>query len=58
MGMVDVLFNDAEPFAQIENTPSTENPMWNLWKLVQLFQKGRLKITIFYTCIQPRGKGR
>ena len=28
--MVDTLFNDAESFEQIDNTPSTESPMWNL----------------------------
>ena len=27
MGMVDILFNDAEPFEQIDNTPSTQSPM-------------------------------
>ena len=35
MGMVDILFNDAKPFEQIENTPSTENLMWNLVKIGQ-----------------------
>ena len=26
MGRVDILFDDAETFEQIDNTPSTENP--------------------------------
>ena len=30
MGMVAILFYDAEPFQQTDNMPSTEGPMWNL----------------------------
>ena len=30
MGMADILLNDAEPFEHIDNTFSTEGPMWNL----------------------------
>ena len=30
MGMVDILFNNAKPFEKIDNTSSTEIPMWNL----------------------------
>ena len=30
MGMAAILFNGAEPFEQIDNTLSTEGPMWNL----------------------------
>ena len=33
MGMAVLLFNDAEPFEQIDNTPWTEGPMWNLVKI-------------------------
>ena len=33
IGMVAILFNDVEPFEQIDNTPSTENPMQNLGKI-------------------------
>ena len=33
MGMVAILFDDAEPFKQIDNTPSTEGSMWNLMKI-------------------------
>ena len=33
MGMVAILFNDAEPFEQIDITPWTEGPMWNLVKI-------------------------
>ena len=29
MGRMAILFNGAEPFEQILNTPSTDNPMWN-----------------------------
>ena len=30
MGMAAILFNDAEPFEQSVNIPSTEGPMLNL----------------------------
>ena len=30
--MAVILFNDAELFEQIDNTPSTEGPVWNLVK--------------------------
>ena len=33
MGMVDILFNNAEPFEQIDNMPSTEGPKCNLVKI-------------------------
>ena len=33
MGMAAILFNDAEPFEQIDGTPSTEGPVWNLMKI-------------------------
>ena len=36
MGMVAILFNNAEPFEQIDNMVSTEGPMWNLVKIGQV----------------------
>ena len=33
LGMADILFNGAEPFEQIVNTPLKQGPMWNLVKL-------------------------
>ena len=33
MGIVDILFNDAGPFEEIDNTPLTESQMWNLVKI-------------------------
>ena len=33
MGMVAILFNGAEPFEQIANTPLTECPVWNQVKI-------------------------
>ena len=33
--MVNILFNDAEPFEQIDNTPLTESPMGNQVKICQ-----------------------
>ena len=35
MGMAAILFNNAEPFEQSVNIPSTEGPMWNLVKISQ-----------------------
>ena len=48
MGMAAILFNDAESFKQIDNTPSTEDPMWNLVIIGQAFQRRKhLKIFRF-----------
>ena len=33
MGTEAIFFNGAESFEQIDNTPSTEGPMWNLMKI-------------------------
>ena len=33
MGMAAIFFHNAEPFEQIDNTPLTEGPMWNLVKI-------------------------
>ena len=41
-----ILFNSAEAFEQIVNTPSKESLMWNLVKISQ--RKRHLKITQFY----------
>ena len=35
MGMAAILFIGAEPFEQIDNTSSTEGPVWNLVKIGQ-----------------------
>ena len=35
MGMAAILFNNGEPFEQTDNTPSTEDLMWNLVKTGQ-----------------------
>ena len=35
MDMTAILFNDAKPFEQTDNTPSTEDPMWNIVTIVQ-----------------------
>ena len=35
MGMVAILFNDAEPFEQTDNMPSTEGTKCNLMKIGQ-----------------------
>ena len=37
--MVAILFNDAEPLEQIDNTLSTEGPMQNLVKIGQAVSK-------------------
>ena len=35
MSTEDILLNDAEPFEQTDNMPSTEGPRWNLVKIGQ-----------------------
>ena len=50
------MLNSAVSVEQIDTTPSTESPMSNLVKIGQ--RKRHLKITQFYTRIQPRGKSR
>ena len=35
MGMTTILFNDAGPFKQIDNMPSTESPKYNLVNIGQ-----------------------
>ena len=52
MGLVVILFNDAEPFEQIDDIPSTEGPMWNLVKNGQaISEKKTFKDYEIYTCI-------
>ena len=36
MSMAVILFNGTEPFEQIVNILSTEGPMWNLAKILQV----------------------
>ena len=48
MGMAAILFNDAEPFEQSVNIPSTEGPVWYLVKIGQVVLE---KISWLYTCI-------
>ena len=51
MGMVAILFNDADPLEQIVDT-STDGPKCNLVKTGQtVSEKKTFKITRFYTCI-------
>ena len=59
MGMVTILFNDAEPFEQSVNIPSTEGPMWNLVKVGQevLEKKMFRDFMVLYLYIKHRGKG-
>ena len=40
--MADILFNDAEPFEQTDNTPSTEGLMWNLVKIGQTVSEKKM----------------
>ena len=35
MGMAAIMFNDAEPFDQIDNIPLIECSMWNQVKICQ-----------------------
>ena len=43
MGMGAILFNGAEPFEQIVNTLSTEDPTWNLVKIAQAISEKTFK---------------
>ena len=43
MGMTVILFANAERFEQIDNTPSTEGPMWNLLKIGQAVSEKTFK---------------
>ena len=43
MGIAAILFSGAEPFEQIANTLSTEGPMWNLVKIVQVVSGKKVK---------------
>ena len=53
MGMAAILFNGAEPFEQILNILSTEDPMWNLVKTIQSVSENKTfkDFTILYMYI-------
>ena len=57
--MLDILFNDAEPFDRTDNTLSTESPMWNLVKIGQAVSKEKTfkDCDILYMYI-AQGQGR
>ena len=56
MGMATILFNDAEPFEQSVNIPSTEGPMWNLVKIGQVVSEMFKDFMVFYLYI-AQGQG-
>ena len=39
MDTVAILFNGTEPFKQVDNTLSTEGPLWNLVTIAQAFSE-------------------
>ena len=52
MGIAAILFNSAVPFGQTDNTPSTEDPMWNLVKIgLVVSEKKTFKDYTIYTCV-------
>ena len=58
MRIAAILFNDAEPFAQNDNTLSTEGPLWYLVKIGQAVSEKMFKdYEILYLYI-ARAKGR
>ena len=57
MGMAAILFNNAEPFEQIDNTPSTEGPMWNLVKIGQAVSEKMFKDYEILFMIIAQGQG-
>ena len=58
MGMAAILFNDAEPFEQSVNIPSTEDPMWNLVNIGQVVLEKKMfqDFMVFYLYI-AQGQG-
>ena len=63
MGKAANLFNDAEPFEQSFNIPSTEGPIWNLLKIGQVVSKKKTfkDIMVLYIAqgqgqITPKGQ--
>ena len=42
MGMAAILFNGMKPFEQIVNILSTEGPMWNVVKIVQVVSEKKM----------------
>ena len=58
MGMVAILFNGAEPFEQIDNTPLTEGVVWNLIKTDQVVSdKKTFKNNVILYMYIAQGKG-
>ena len=60
MGRAAILFNDAEPFEQIDKTPWTEGPVWNLEKIGHAVTEKRTfkDYEILYLYIAQGQKGR
>ena len=53
--MTAILFNDAEPFEQNVNIPSTEGSMWNLVKIRELVSEKTFKdFMVLYLYIAQR----
>ena len=58
MGMAVFLFNDAKPFEQSVNIPSTERTMWKLVKIGQvLSEKKMFKDFMFLYLYIAQGQG-
>ena len=56
MGMEAILFNDAEPFQQTDNIPSTKGTKWNLVKIGQaVSEKKKFKDYAFFTHVYSPG---
>ena len=58
MGTAAILFNGAEPFKQIDNTPSTDRPMYNLVKIGQaVSEKKTFKDYVILYMYTAQGQG-
>ena len=55
MGMVAILFNDAEPLEQIVNIPPTEDPMRNLVKIGQMVSEKMFKDFMMFIPVYSTG---
>ena len=56
MGMVAILFNHAERFEHINNTPSTEGPMWYMVKIGQAVLEKKTFKDLYMIIAQEQGQ--
>ena len=57
MGMAAIFFNDAEPFEQIDKTPTIRGQMWNLVKIDWAVSEKRFKDNAILYMYIAQGQG-